>query len=180
MRVMCSRVAIPEARRNPVRLYVDEFESMASEAFEGLIAEGRRFKLSLVLSHQNLAQLPPKLRSVIRNNVGLQILFRCGFQDAEDLKKELPEGFTVDELVAMEPGEMLLMPRGSEPEHVQCALARAEIGTAEVMEYRCEVLRRLGTPLADVTSKLRHRKQTLSTAIGEGEEPWGLEDEPWN
>ncbi|MBS1714608.1 MAG: type IV secretion system DNA-binding domain-containing protein [Armatimonadetes bacterium] len=88
-REMMARVRVPEKDRNPVRMYVDEFENMASEAFEGLIAEGRRFKLSLVLSHQTLAQLPSKLRSVVRNNVGVQILFQCGFEDAQALNREI-------------------------------------------------------------------------------------------
>lgn len=88
-REIMARVNIPEPKRNPVRLYVDEFENMASETFESLIAEGRRFGLSLVLSHQTLAQLPTRLRSVIRNNVATQVIFRCGFEDAATLTREL-------------------------------------------------------------------------------------------
>lgn len=147
-RAMFSRVNVPEAKRNPVRLYVDEFEAMASEAFEGLIAEGRRFKLSLVLSHQNLAQLPPKLRSVIRNNVGLQALFVCGYQDATELIRELPEDMELEDLLELQPGEMFLMPRGQDLQHVQTFLAENCIGSKEVAEYRRSVLERHGVPMA--------------------------------
>ena len=110
-REMMARVDLPESERNPVRLYVDEFENMASDAFEGIIAEGRRFGLALVLSHQTLSQLPAKLRSVIRNNVGIQILFQCGFEDATTVARELPAGISTDDIRALKTGEAYLMER---------------------------------------------------------------------
>ena len=178
-RIMCSRVQIPENKRTPVRLYVDEFEAMASESFEALIAEGRRFKLSLVLSHQNLAQLPAKLRSVVRNNVGLQILFRCGFQDAQELRRELPEGFTVDDLTGLNPGEMLLMPRGSDTHHAQAALSKVEVGAAQLMDYRSKILRRLGTKLSEVTAGMAEKKQSV-TRLDSIQRPWGGSEDSWS
>lgn len=179
-RVMCSRVTTPEAKRNPVRLYVDEFEAMASASFEGLIAEGRRFKLSLVLSHQNLAQLPPKLRSIIRNNVGLQILGRCGFQDAEDLRRELPDNLTAEDLVSLQPGQMLLMSRGEDAQLIRTELAVAQVGAAEAMEYRARVLREIGTPITEVTEKLQAKRRAANRPHFDESGPWGLEDEPWS
>lgn len=100
-----------DRRRNAVRLYVDEFENMASEGFESLIAEGRRFGLTLVLSHQTLAQLTPKLRSVIRNNAGIQIIFQCGFEDASTIAREFPEDIDAEAIRELEVGQAFVMYR---------------------------------------------------------------------
>ena len=168
-----ARVNIPEQRRNPVRLYIDEFESMASEAFEGLIAEGRRFKLSLVLSHQNLAQLPAKLRTVVRNNVGLQALFGCGYQDAKEFSGELPEGFTAQDLAGLAPGEVLLLVRGGEAQHFQVELSRSSVAAATLAAYRKGILERIGTPAAEVAARLAERR-TQETQVSSLLGPWGM------
>lgn len=84
-----ARVDQSESARNPVQLYVDEFEAMATEAFGSIVAEGRRFGLSLTLSHQNLSQVPPNLRQAIRNNIRTQVFFQTGSIDARELRHEL-------------------------------------------------------------------------------------------
>ncbi len=171
-RAMFSRVNVPEAKRNPVRLYVDEFEAMASDAFEGLIAEGRRFKLSLILSHQNLAQLPSKLRSVIRNNVGLQALFACGFQDATELIRELPNDMEVNDLLDLRPGEMFLMPRGNYPIHIQTLLAEAATDAKVVAAYRSAVIQQHGIPMASI--RLQTPQNPTKTVDPTTYTPWTL------
>ncbi|OJU62369.1 MAG: hypothetical protein BGO01_00935 [Armatimonadetes bacterium 55-13] len=172
-RTMLARVNVPEEKRNPVRLYVDEFENMASETFESLIAEGRRFKFSLVLSHQNLAQIPPRLKAVIRNNVGLQGLFCCGYQDAKELMWELPEGFTVARLTSLQPGELLLMPRAGESQLVRCTLSRKHTDQTAILAYREEVLRDTGTPIAKVLLQVEADRQG-SASLQSLRRPWDL------
>lgn len=88
-REVFSRVQVGEGSRNPVRLYVDEFEHFGQAEFETILAEGRRFGLSLVLAHQTLSQLSPKMRSMILNNVGTKLVLRCGREDASVLCKDL-------------------------------------------------------------------------------------------
>lgn len=112
-----SRVDLPERARIPVNLYVDEFESMATEAFSSIVAEGRRFGLSLTLSHQNLSQIPTNLRQVIRNNVQTQIFFQTGSIDARELRHELSLGEDEDvvkELQSLPVGHAYLQKRPDE------------------------------------------------------------------
>ncbi len=142
-REMMARVNASEADRNPVRLYVDEFENMASESFESLIAEGRRFKLSLVLSHQTLSQLDKKLRSVIRNNVGIQILFQCGFEDAVQVQKELPDNFAGDAVRNLNTGESIVLSRSDETVLVKFHPPREGSSMVRVAMYRSQILARL-------------------------------------
>lgn len=88
-REVFARVAVPEKQRNPIRLYVDEFENFGTEQFEQVLAEGRRFACSVILAHQTLAQLPARARSMILNNVGTKFVFRCGREDAASLSADL-------------------------------------------------------------------------------------------
>lgn len=142
-REILGRVEIPERDRNPVRLYVDEFENMASESFEGLIAEGRRFKLSLILSHQTLSQIQHRLRSVIRNNVGVQLLFQCGFEDARSLANELPEGLGMAQIRELTVGQAIVMTRDGEAGTVQFNAPPKPRPIQKVLDYRRRVLSRL-------------------------------------
>lgn len=118
-REIFARVDVPESKRNPVRLYVDEFEHFGTSEFEHILAEGRRFGLSLVLAHQTLAQLSAKLRSMILNNVGTKIFFRCGREDSATLSKDLtgdPQALALHKLPV---GEAFLWRRGLDPVHVE-------------------------------------------------------------
>ncbi|MGV3615294.1 MAG: type IV secretory system conjugative DNA transfer family protein [Fimbriimonas sp.] len=106
-----ARVRVPERERTPIRLYVDEFEHFLRPDFETILAEGRRFGLSLVLAHQTLAQLTPKLRSLILNNVGVKFAFRCGREDSAVLSKDITGDPQAHDLNALKTGEALLWVR---------------------------------------------------------------------
>jgi hypothetical protein len=153
-REMMSRVNVSEGLRNPVRLYVDEFENMASTSFEGLIAEGRRFGLTLVLSHQTLAQLPARLKSVVRNNVGLQVLFQCGFEDSQVLVKELPDEADSESLRTLGVGQAYVMYRDGDAELVQFHAPSRKPTSKSVRLFRKQVLEHL--PLVNVRSNPLH------------------------
>lgn len=77
-----------EEERVPFYLYVDEFQNFATESFLQTLAESRKYKLPLILAHQNLAQLPAALRASILGNCGLQAYFRISRADADILAKE--------------------------------------------------------------------------------------------
>ncbi len=114
-REVFSRVHIPEAKRNPVRLYVDEFEHFGTKEFENILAEGRRFGLSLILAHQTLAQLNPKVRSMILNNVGTKVVFRTGREDGATLSKDITGDAKTYDFCSLPVGEAVLWTRGIQP-----------------------------------------------------------------
>ena len=87
MAAFSRRDLLPE-ERTPFYLYIDEFQNFASESFTETLAEAAKYGLSLVIAHQNLAQLPQELRASILGNCGIQIYFRVGRKDADILAKE--------------------------------------------------------------------------------------------
>lgn len=92
-----SRSDIPQSKRTPFYLYIDEFQNYASDSFETILSEARKYGLSLIMAHQTLAQISTELRSLILGNTGLQVYFRVNRQDASLLAKEAFEysGFEV-------------------------------------------------------------------------------------
>jgi hypothetical protein len=118
-REIFSRVDQMPHERNPVRLYVDEFEHFVSEDFDTILVEGRKFNLSCCLAHQTLSQLTPKIRSTVLNNVGVKFVFRCSNADAVTLCKDIAVDPREVDLNNMPPGEALMWVRGYEPEIVE-------------------------------------------------------------
>ncbi|MFI5240785.1 MAG: TraM recognition domain-containing protein [Candidatus Saccharimonadia bacterium] len=54
------RTKIPESKRQDFFLYVDEFQNFATPRFAEITSEGRKFRVSLIVSHQNIAQIEDK------------------------------------------------------------------------------------------------------------------------
>lgn len=83
------RSTIPEDDRIPFTCYLDEFANFATDKFAAVLSEMRKYKFSLVLSHQYIAQLTEKLKDSVIGNVGNLIVFRVGSDDADILSKQL-------------------------------------------------------------------------------------------
>ena len=80
-----ARAKIPEDERKDFTLYVDEFQNFATDSFETILSEARKYRLSLVLANQFMTQLKEELREAILGNVGTTITGRIGITDAEIL-----------------------------------------------------------------------------------------------
>lgn len=94
-----SRVDIPESQRRDFFLYIDEFQNFATESFVTILSEARKYRLSLILGHQYIAQMDEKVRDAVFGNVGTIVVFRVGAEDAEFLEKEFAPEFSAQDLV---------------------------------------------------------------------------------
>ena len=83
-----TRSDLPQNKRTPFYMYIDEFQSFASESFSVILSEARKYGLSLVMAHQSLMQIPKELRSLILGNTGIQVYFRLNRHDSQILAKE--------------------------------------------------------------------------------------------
>lgn len=84
------RETIPEEQRKDFRLYIDEFQNFTSEAMAEILAEARKYRLSLVLCHQYRDQIRDKnLREAVLASASTLVVFRLGARDAEDFAAEL-------------------------------------------------------------------------------------------
>lgn len=81
-----SRANISLNKRRPFYLYLDEFQNYITEDIHTILAESRKYGLSLILAHQYLGQLRSgELRSAILNTVGNIVCFKVGEEDARAL-----------------------------------------------------------------------------------------------
>lgn len=83
-----SRADLPQSQRTPFFQYIDEFQSFASESFLEILAEARKYGLSLVMAHQNQDQLSRELREGVLANASIQVYFRLNRSDSERLARE--------------------------------------------------------------------------------------------
>jgi hypothetical protein len=90
----------PRHERREFSLYVDEFQSLATQSFVTLLSEARKFGLSLVLANQFVSQIKDtQITEAIFGNVGTLVCFRLGQTDAELIERELFPVFTRFDLV---------------------------------------------------------------------------------
>ncbi|WP_291208743.1 DUF87 domain-containing protein [Hyphomonas sp.] len=76
------RADLAPAERRGFNVYVDEFQNFMTETTGHMLAEGRKYGLSLTLANQNLAQLPSELRQTMLSNASSLLAFRMGPDDA--------------------------------------------------------------------------------------------------
>jgi hypothetical protein len=93
-----SRADTPEEQRRDYFLYLDEFHSFTTLSLAEMLSELRKYRLDLILAHQYMAQLDPKMRDAIFGNVGTIISFRIGAVDADLLAQEFYPEFSVVDL----------------------------------------------------------------------------------
>ena len=93
-----SRQDIPEDERKDFCLYVDEFQNFATDSFESILSEARKYRLNLIVANQFMTQLTEKIREALLGNVGTIVCGRIGVTDAELMVKAFSPTFTAEDL----------------------------------------------------------------------------------
>lgn len=111
---------------NPFHIYCDEAHRFPTEAIDQIIAETRKYEVSLTLAHQFMSQFTSRKAGAL-SSVASTVIFGVDENDAEYLKKDLLGRVDVTDLI---------------DQSVGCAIAR--IGTGKRTEVvRVHVLPRL-------------------------------------
>ena len=154
-----------EEDRIPFYLYVDEMHSFISLSFADILAEARKYKLSLFLTHQYIDQIHEKIRSAIFGNVGTLISFRVGAEDAKHLAKEFNPPFTESDFVNLPKYSMYikLMIDGATSKPFSAFSLTPDNAVHSFKKEVIEQSRKMyGTPGAHVEQMIeeRHQQQT--------------------
>ena len=78
----------PEKDRKLFAIYADELQNLAGTNILTLIAEARKYRVSLTTGQQFWAQLPSHMRSAVLG-MGAHVFFRLHYHDAAELSGEL-------------------------------------------------------------------------------------------
>ncbi len=94
-----SREDTPEAQRKDFFLYVDEFQNFATPDFAVILSEARKYRLSLNVGNQYIAQMDEKVKNAVFGNVGTLVTMRVGPDDGKYLASQFEPTFTENDLI---------------------------------------------------------------------------------
>ncbi|MBA3733560.1 type IV secretory system conjugative DNA transfer family protein [Patescibacteria group bacterium] len=94
-----SRVDVINQTFPPFYLYIDEFQNITTNSIATILSEARKYKLSLNIAHQFIAQLQDDIKDAVFGNVGSIAAFRVGAEDAEYLEKQFSPVFTAKDIM---------------------------------------------------------------------------------
>lgn len=97
-----SRVDSMSQNLPPFYLYIDEFQNITTNSIATILSEARKYKLSLTIAHQFIAQLEPTIKDAVFGNVGSMAVFRVGSEDAEFLKKQFEPTFSASDIMNLD------------------------------------------------------------------------------
>ena len=97
---------MPIEDRRQFHIHCDEAHQFMTDTLENLIAETRKFNVSLSLAHQYLSQFGRKKTDAL-STVGSSVIFNVDKRDAQYLIKDLQEKVKVEELVSLGKGEAI-------------------------------------------------------------------------
>ncbi len=97
-----SRADDPRASYAPFYLYIDEFQNITTDSIPGILSEARKYKLSLTVAHQFLAQVDDNIRDAVFGNVGSMAVFRVGQEDGEFFGKLFEPTFSASDFTNIE------------------------------------------------------------------------------
>jgi hypothetical protein len=96
-----ARVNTPEEERRDFYLYVDEFQNFATQSFNKILSEARKYRLNLTLANQYIAQIPEDVQKAIFGNCGSMVSFVMGADDAGVFSKEFAGKYSTEDLVSL-------------------------------------------------------------------------------
>lgn len=104
-----ARQRMAESQRRLFTLYVDEFQNFITPSMAEILSGARKYRLSLVLAHQELAQLGRNdaVASAVLANAGTRVVFRVGDSDARELAKGFAH-FEPEALQSLAVGEAII------------------------------------------------------------------------
>jgi len=89
-----------EETRADAAVYIDECQNFLTlpRSFDEMLAEARGYRLSLVLAHQHLGQLPVSLREAISANARSKVFFALSPEDARALERHVTPELSAHDL----------------------------------------------------------------------------------
>lgn len=157
-----SRVDTAAQDYPPFFLHIDEFQNVSTPSIASILSEARKYKLSLTMAHQFIAQLDPAIKDAVFGNVGSIASFRVGTDDAAALEHQFAPVFEANDLVNVPNYNAFLrmLANGSPAKPFSLAtLPPLETNPAQVAAMKQRSQARYGRPRAEVEAEIAQRYQ---------------------
>lgn len=163
-----ARQRVPESQRRLFSLYVDEFQNFITPSMAEILSGARKYRLALVLAHQELAQLGKNdaVGSAVLANAGTRVVFRVGDSDARELARGFAH-FEADALQSLGIGEAIARIERSDQDfnlRVPPAPAEEPDGESRMREAIARSRSRYATPRGEIEAEERWRLSELAEA----------------
>jgi hypothetical protein len=99
-----TRAITPGGLHRPFHIYCDEAHRFLTDAVEDLIAETRKFNVSLTMAHQFMSQFNTKQADAL-SAVGSTVIFNVNTKDAHYLAKDLQDKVEIQDLTTQDVGQ---------------------------------------------------------------------------
>ena len=144
------RARTGEADRKDAALYIDECQNFLTlpHGLEDMLAEARAYRISLVLVHQNMAQLGRELREAMSANARSKVIFTISPEDAHDLQRHVEPNLSAHDLAHLDAYQ---------------AAARLVVAGAEAPAFTLRT-RRLPAPVRGRADQIRAAARSASGA----------------
>lgn len=83
-------------------LYIDEFQNVTTDSIATILSEARKYRLSLTVAHQFIAQLDERIKHAVFGNVGSLAAFRVGVDDAEYIGEQFAPVFSPRDIMNLD------------------------------------------------------------------------------
>jgi len=96
-----ARADIPFKQRRDFYLYIDEFQNFATDSFESILSEARKYRLSLIVANQYTTQIQENVRNAIFGNVWSVVSFGLWYDDATMMSQQYKELISPNDLLSL-------------------------------------------------------------------------------
>lgn len=111
------RTKIPERDRRDFFVYVDEFQNFATPRFAEITSEGRKFRVSLIASHQNIAQIEDaNLLMIVAGNAATIICLKASPSDEDFILPFMQPEVSKGDIVNLAPYQFFMKTSGEASE----------------------------------------------------------------
>jgi hypothetical protein len=86
----------------PFYMYIDEFQNVTTDSIASILSEARKYRLSLNITHQYLAQLEDSIKNAVFGNVGSMAAFRISSEDAKFIEPRFAPTFSADDIMKID------------------------------------------------------------------------------
>lgn len=128
---------------NDFYLYIDEFQNVTTPSIATILSEARKYRLSLTVAHQFIAQLTEEIKNAVFGNVGSMAVFRVGPDDAKYLESKFAPTFSAEDITRLDNYQayMSLLVNGQPGKSFNIATLPPEKGDTSFAEHIKELSR---------------------------------------
>ncbi len=172
-----SRALLKPSERLPFYLYIDEVQNFVVTSLPEMLSEAAKFGINLVIANQFMGQLSGDTAKAVLGNVGTNIMFRSGKDEADLFSALLEPTFSRDDLLNLSRYKAII-----KTQHQGTTLSAFLVSTnpppqpiqqtANVAEHvRNQSRQKYGKPAVEIDAELAQRYQNVvNTSKGNGKD----------